>query len=485
MLTLDIIGHIFPLYFTVFIIKVIAITISSLIVMVVLYHIAYYLYSFKLRHDLKSNSTFIQEKHPFVSIHLPIRSEPIDLVKQFIESIRKMNYPASAFELLILSDDDENYIENIRRLVKDYVENGLNIKVLSRGSRSGFKAGALNHLLCESKGEYIVVFDVDSKPSSDFLTRTINYLESNKKFAALTVRWKPYNALSTPISEAQAVSLNFLSRILFDGREAAGGPIFLTGNGCVIRKKVLRDVGGWPEDTLIEDVNLSIKLLINGNRIKYLHDVELPIEVPETYYALKKQQKRWAYGAAQVFINNFWNIIRSNIPLRWKFEIILHVIQYHTLLFNIVLIVLSLSSLVLGFDVLLMNLYYLIFLFPFISVYVLVYYHSTRDIVTHSRVKRMVDLGRNAAVSGALALVVFISSLKAFLKLKEPWHVTPKGKFSDKFRDAGKSEATLGTICYLASVVMILKGYILSAACLLLFGLPCIYTLIKIINNKW
>jgi len=467
------------------IIKAIVITISSLIVIVILYHIIYYLYSFKLKYNLKGNSTSTREKYPFVSIHLPIRSEPADLVKQFIENIKEMNYPTSAFELLILSDDDENYVENIRKLIKGYVENGLNIKVLFRSSHRGFKAGALNQLLCESRGEYIVVFDVDSKPSPDFLAKTIDYLESNKEFAALTVRWKPYNALSTPISEAQAVSLNFLSRILFDGREAIGSPIFLTGNGCVIRKNVLKNVGGWPENTLIEDVDLSIKLLINGNRIKYLYDVELPIEVPETYYALKKQQKRWVYGATQVFINNFWSIIKSNIPLRWKFEIIFHVIQYHTLLFNVVLIALSISSLALGFDVLLMNLYCLIFLIPFISIYALVYYYSTQDVITHSRMKRIVNIGRNAAVSGALALVVFISLLKAFLKLKEQWHVTPKGKFSNKFRSIEKSEAMLGSICYLASIIMVSRGYILSAICLLLFGLPCIYVLIKTMSNKW
>ncbi|MEM2405686.1 MAG: hypothetical protein QXR05_11145, partial [Candidatus Methanomethylicia archaeon] len=82
----------------------------------------------------------ITENHPFVSIHLPVRSEPIDLIKQFIENIKKLNYPTSAFELLILSDDDEIYVQNVRKLVKEYVENGLNIKVLSRSSYSGFKA---------------------------------------------------------------------------------------------------------------------------------------------------------------------------------------------------------------------------------------------------------------------------------------------------------------------------------------------------------
>ncbi len=474
-----------PFLSIVFIVKTIIIVVISLVVIVILSHIVYYLYSFKLKLNLKDSSIPTPENHPFVSIHLPIRSEPIDLVKQFIENVKELNYPASAFELLILSDDDEVYVQNVRELVKRYVENGLNIKVLSRSSHSGFKAGALNRLLYESRGEYIVVFDVDSKPPSNFLVKTINYLEFNKKFAALVVKWRPYNTLSTPISEAQTISLNFLSKVLFDGKEAIGSPIFLTGNGCVIRRKVLENIGGWPEDTLIEDVELSIKLLINGNKIKYLYDVELPIEVPETYYALKKQQKRWAYGAAQAFMNNFWNVIKSNIPLRWKFEVIFHVIQYHALLLNIALIILSLFSLVLGFDVLFMSMYYLVFLIPFIFMYALVYYHSTRDVIAYSRRRRIVGMGRSAAITGALALVVLISSLKAFLKMKEFWHVTPKGKFSNKFRGAWKSEIILGAICCLFSIIMFLKGYILSAMCLSLLGLPCIYVSIKTISNKW
>lgn len=467
-----------------FTVKAAIIVVISSAVVIILFHIIHYLYSLKLNSDLKNSSPLTLKNYPFVSIHLPIRSEPIDLVKQFIENVKKIDYPPSAFELLILSDDDENYIQDIRKLVKEYVKDGLNIRVLSRGSIKGFKAGALNHLLRESKGEYIVVFDVDSNPPSNFLIKVINYLESNKEFDALTVKWKPYNILNTPISEAQAVSLNFLSKILFDGREAMNGPVFLTGNGCVIRKNVLEDIGGWPEDTLIEDVDLSVKLLIRGRKIKYLHEVELPIEIPETYHALKKQQVRWVYGATQVFINNFWNVIRSNISLKWKLEIILHIIQYHALLLNVALIIFALLSLVLGFDVLLINMYYLVFLLPFISIYAIAYYHSSCSVIANPK-KRIVNIGRSAAVIGSLAPLVFISSLKAFLKLKELWHVTPKGKFSNKSKSAGKLEIMLSTICYSASIVLFLKGHIISALCLVVFGLPCLYVLIKTLSNKW
>lgn len=70
---------------------------------------------------------------------------------------------------------------------------GVNIKYEIRDSRNGYKAGALKQGLKHSyvkQCDYVVIFDADFQPESDFLWRTIPFLLHNPQLALVQTRWK-------------------------------------------------------------------------------------------------------------------------------------------------------------------------------------------------------------------------------------------------------------------------------------------------------
>jgi hypothetical protein len=79
----------------------------------------------------------------------------------------------------------------------------------------------------------------------------------------------------------------------------------------VWRIKAINDAGGWESDTVVEDMDLSLRVYLRGWRSIYLHDVKCPNELPSTLSAYKTQQFRWLSGPMQIVRKSFANIWRS------------------------------------------------------------------------------------------------------------------------------------------------------------------------------
>jgi cellulose synthase/poly-beta-1,6-N-acetylglucosamine synthase-like glycosyltransferase len=74
------------------------------------------------------------------------------------------------------------------------------------------------------------------------------------------------------------------------------------GTAGVWRRAAIEDAGGWHSDTLTEDVDLSFRAQLAGWHALYLPEVESPAELPPQIAAFRRQQARWATGAAQCLV---------------------------------------------------------------------------------------------------------------------------------------------------------------------------------------
>jgi cellulose synthase/poly-beta-1,6-N-acetylglucosamine synthase-like glycosyltransferase len=66
-----------------------------------------------------------------------------------------------------------------------------------------------------------------------------------------------------------------------------------------VRLAALEAVGGWREDTLAEDTDLTYRLLLGGWRTVYQNRSECYEEVPESWPVRVRQIMRWAKGHNQ------------------------------------------------------------------------------------------------------------------------------------------------------------------------------------------
>jgi hypothetical protein len=100
-----------------------------------------------------------------------------------------------------------------------------------------------------------------------------------------------------------------------------GGYIFnFNGTGGVWRRGAIRSAGGWHDDTICEDTDLSYRAHLAGYRGVFLREVPCPSELPVQVTALKSQQHRWAKGLTECFLKLMPLLWRSALPLRKKIE---------------------------------------------------------------------------------------------------------------------------------------------------------------------
>jgi len=96
-------------------------------------------------------------------------------------------------------------------------------------------------------------------------------------------------------------------------------------------------VGGWQSDTLAEDMDLSVRLKLQGYRYIYLPWVVCPGEIPPTFKTLLNQQYRWARGFTECLKKYWFVILRSGrlSPFQ-KLESIIYLSTYVIPLLSVV-----------------------------------------------------------------------------------------------------------------------------------------------------
>lgn len=101
--------------------------------------------------------------------------------------------------------------------VADWKQLGVDVDVVRRAHRQGYKAGALRDgmaLLQEEGYLYVAIFDADFRPEPDFLQRTVPFLEANPRVSFVQTRWAFSNEDESLLTKAQAIALNYHFKVI-------------------------------------------------------------------------------------------------------------------------------------------------------------------------------------------------------------------------------------------------------------------------------
>lgn len=108
------------------------------------------------------------EQFPDVDVFIATYSEEVSLLYKTINGCKHMDYPDKNKVHIYLCDDNRR--PQMRALAAE-----MGVNYLDRPDHKGAKAGNLNNALAHSSSPYIVTFDADMIPKSDFLMKTIPY----------------------------------------------------------------------------------------------------------------------------------------------------------------------------------------------------------------------------------------------------------------------------------------------------------------------
>ncbi|MER2599672.1 MAG: glycosyltransferase [Caldilineales bacterium] len=280
---------------------------------------------------------------PHVTVQAPIFNE-IHVVERLMRALAALDYPHDRLHIQLLDDSTDETTALAVQEAERQRSAGIDVCVLHRSVRGGFKAGALAAALPQTQGDIIAIFDADFVPHADFLRRTVPVLLADAQAGFVQTRWSHLNAGYSWLTTAQALALDGHFVVEQSVRQRSGWFFGFNGTAGLWRRQCIEAAGGWQSDTLCEDLDLSYRAQLAGWRGLYLPDVDAPAEIPPQLAAFKRQQARWATGSIQAFRKLAAPVARSRRPLSHRIEGLIHLGAYfcHPLMLLLLLLTLPL-----------------------------------------------------------------------------------------------------------------------------------------------
>ena len=230
-----------------------------------------------------------------ISILIASKNEKI-LLERTLNSIVESSYPKENIQLIIItSGSTDNTTEFCNNFARDH--GTMNIEVLSDNLPKQGKPPALNYGLKYVKNDIVVLYDSGCILEPDALTNLIALFQDNKINAVigpvLVENWKA-NKLTKGIFLDYALVSG--GGLLFETKNRLGSSAYSYGRNFAVSTKYLLKYGGFNEDSMTEDLYLSVQLNLDGVKIYFSPKAKVYEYVPQNKEILGKQRTRWLAG---------------------------------------------------------------------------------------------------------------------------------------------------------------------------------------------
>ena len=270
---------------------------DTIILLIVIYTIRHYIFTF--------NRLYGTQRHPFIDIDtgnwptvtvLVAAHNEERVISHSLEALVRVYYPPEKIQILVVNDRST---DRTAAIVESYIEKYPGrIKHFHRKEGKPGKAAALKEATLMVTSEIIMVFDADYIPGRGLIKQLASPF-FDPEVGLVMGRVVPLNT-----------GKNLLTRLL--DMERSGGyqvdqqarmnmGLLPQYGGTVggVRMATLKDVGGWHDDTLAEDTDLTYRAFLMGWKTVYQNRSECYEEVPEIWPVRIRQIMRWARGHNQ------------------------------------------------------------------------------------------------------------------------------------------------------------------------------------------
>ncbi|MBE9182560.1 glycosyltransferase family 2 protein [Oculatella sp. LEGE 06141] len=246
------------------------------------------------------------DQYPYVSLLVAAKNEE-SVIASLVKDLSQLDYPPSRYDLWIIDDSSTDRTPLLLdQLASEYGQ--LNV-VHRLPNAGGGKSGALNQVWSIARGDIIAVFDADAQVPKDLLRRVLPMFEQ-PHVGAVQVRKSIANAPTNALTRCQAAEMAFDS-YMQSKRIAIGGLGELRGNGQFVRRAALESCGGWNEETITDDLDLTFRLHLDSWDINLLEFPAVGEEGVTRAVGLWHQRNRWAEGGYQRYLD-YWRLIMRN-----------------------------------------------------------------------------------------------------------------------------------------------------------------------------
>lgn len=238
---------------------------------------------------------------PSFSVVIPAHNEQ-QTIEYSLRSVLSADYPQDKLEIVVVDDGSKDCTcDIVRSVITEHSR--ANIMLVSQTNAG--KAHALNNgMRNHTSGELIMCLDADSSIAPSALKNAARYFRDPRVVAlSSNVKIRPTGTLFNLIQQFEYLVCYQMKRAqtLFNIEYIIGGI------GSTFRRSALERVGYYDTDTITEDIDLTFKLIREGNksnRAIYGSDVVTYTESVLTLGDLIKQRFRWKHGRSQTFLKN-------------------------------------------------------------------------------------------------------------------------------------------------------------------------------------
>lgn len=240
------------------------------------------------------------DKFPDVDVLIATHNESPGLLYKTVNACTFLEYPDPAKVHIYICDDGNR--KEIRMLAEH-----LGVGYLGLSDNIHAKSGNYNNALSHTTSPLIATFDADMIPRRKFLMKTVPYfLIPERKIGLIQTPQSFYNQDLFQFNLFSEKDIpneqDFFSREINVMRNATNTAAY-TGSNTVILRDALKEIGGFPYDTVTEDFEVSLRLQKAGYITYAMSEVLAAGLSATTVSSMIGQRIRWARGVIQSIQN--------------------------------------------------------------------------------------------------------------------------------------------------------------------------------------
>lgn len=241
---------------------------------------------------LKDKPILEDKQNRFMAI-IPAHNEAA-VVANLVESLKNQNYPKELYDIYVIADNCTDNTAEVARNAGAIVYERFDETKKTKGfALQWFLAQKIEE---DAPYDALCVFDADNIADENFLKAM------NKKLCQGENVVQGYRDIKNPtdnwITAGYAIFYWTMNRFYHYARYNVGLSPLLNGTGFMVRFDVIKPTG-WDTKTLTEDIEFSLKNIIEGRRLGWATDAIVYDEQPTGFKQSWSQRSRWTVGHIQ------------------------------------------------------------------------------------------------------------------------------------------------------------------------------------------
>lgn len=232
-----------------------------------------------------------------------------NVIAQLVASLKKQDYPSDMFDVFVVADNCTDNTAEVARNAGAIVYERFNTEEVGKGYALDYLIGNIFEKYGKDHYDGFMVFDADNILDKGFISAMNRTFTDGYRIITSYRNSKNYG--TNWISAGYALWFLRESKYLNYSRMLMHTSCAISGTGFLVHKDIIKKNDGWKCFLLTEDIQFSIKSVIEGETVGYCKDAVLYDEQPVSFSQAWTQRLRWARGFLQVFAHHGPELIRQ------------------------------------------------------------------------------------------------------------------------------------------------------------------------------